>query len=1258
MGGVASAIDDAVSDVGQAIGDVAQSVGGAVEQAIQSIGNIVQPIIKKIESDPIGSIATIAASATGQVWALPLISAADTIAHGGSLVQAAEGAAMSYVASNIASAVSGAILVPADSAVSIATNEATTAAAQGMTADEISNILQQTGADGVGGIPANIADSIANAAAAGVPQATLATAYAGAFGTGLDGVMTSATESILAGAAGNAVGAAAKSLVTTGSIDTALLSGLAAGVGTGIGGGITAGANDLGANSVISTVAGKVAGATAASAIGGQNVGATFVNSLINTSLSQIGGALKNTEVGQAVSGFLSSTGSSIASSINQGIASITNQQNAQQQYYSNTVTPAYQAAQSSYNDLTTANNNYATAYTSYQSDYSNYTDLRAQYAAAVASNDPGTANSLADRITAAETTLSNDTANLTTLQNAAVAAGNTYNSNYSAYDFAKNTYGQQTQAITDANTQLNDTATKAQAQIDNYATNVQTAVSQISGLSDSAKQAFYNSFGQNNSDPLASAQTAQTVNGMSDIAQSAFNTAFSQGQDTTAALQTASQVNSLSSANQEYYQFASDAGLNTTTALTVAPQLSGMTATAQQAFYDQVLNNKLDPTAALQTATQVNSMTDKQQSAFANATANGLNIDQATNVATTASMLGTNGQNAYIDAIKNSGGNQNLANILAAATQMLSPGAAVSSINAPSTLTDPNGIAVYNSAIASRSDSATALKLANEAIGLLTGSGNVEAKPTDTTSAAPSNIVQATYQPNGNGGWNIVVNGTIMGPAPMGGTVAPKIGEAAGVWYPVNSSTGKVDTGAMPVDPNNPVSSGAAPGTSSTATQGGSGTGNTTGSGALTTTIDPVTNNIVVTNNDGSKDFYDAQTGNLVKTVAAPSAPTLQDILGSLATKATTAAKGASSTATPTNTTGGSSPTATSTQPGGATTGGTGVGGGGTGTGTGGGGNGGTGTGIGGGGSGTGGGAGGTGTGTSGSYTYGTSGAGASATGTNPGITNLTGGLTGGKEITLIGEPTTQETVSPMQNQFSPQPMQTFATGGSATTDLGSGTYNPIGTTASTIAPLSGGVTKAQYAKLLGIPTINEASNPLMATQYSQAPIQSVQETVAPIHLAEGGLPSPTYNYNQTGFPQGHASFTRGKAVGLEGMPGHGGLSDMSGKLLGIPGHAEGGEIEEHNPEFFSEGGIHHFVQGGGTGTSDSVPAMLANGEFVLPADIVSGLGNGSNDAGAKVLDEFLKVIRAHKQSNNPKELPPDSKGPLGYLLEAKRKA
>ena len=102
----------------------------------------------------------------------------------------------------------------------------------------------------------------------------------------------------------------------------------------------------------------------------------------------------------------------------------------------------------------------------------------------------------------------------------------------------------------------------------------------------------------------------------------------------------------------------------------------------------------------------------------------------------------------------------------------------------------------------------------------------------------------------------------------------------------------------------------------------------------------------------------------------------------------------------------------------------------------------------------------------------------------------------------------------------------------------------------------------------------------------------------------------------------------------------------------------ADGGSIG-HNPEFFSEGGMgNRYVRGDGDGTSDSVPAMLASGEFVIPADVVSGLGNGDNDAGAKVLDQFMQAIRKHKRAADPSELPEDSKGPLSYLEEAMKKA
>jgi hypothetical protein len=109
------------------------------------------------------------------------------------------------------------------------------------------------------------------------------------------------------------------------------------------------------------------------------------------------------------------------------------------------------------------------------------------------------------------------------------------------------------------------------------------------------------------------------------------------------------------------------------------------------------------------------------------------------------------------------------------------------------------------------------------------------------------------------------------------------------------------------------------------------------------------------------------------------------------------------------------------------------------------------------------------------------------------------------------------------------------------------------------------------------------------------------------------------------------------------------------------IQSYQAGGTVEDHNPTFFSPGGLasmeNTYVKGEGDGTSDSVAAMLANGEFVIPADVVSKLGNGSNDAGANVLDEFLSTSREQAQKHNPKELPPDSKGPLAYLAEANKK-
>jgi hypothetical protein len=108
----------------------------------------------------------------------------------------------------------------------------------------------------------------------------------------------------------------------------------------------------------------------------------------------------------------------------------------------------------------------------------------------------------------------------------------------------------------------------------------------------------------------------------------------------------------------------------------------------------------------------------------------------------------------------------------------------------------------------------------------------------------------------------------------------------------------------------------------------------------------------------------------------------------------------------------------------------------------------------------------------------------------------------------------------------------------------------------------------------------------------------------------------------------------------------------------------AEGGTSDHEHPHYdgtplFRTGGLESlggkYVEGKGDGTSDDIAAMLANGEYVFSADVVSALGNGSNKAGAKELDQMVQAIRARARSAPPDKLPPDAKPPLEYLKSSK---
>jgi hypothetical protein len=61
-----------------------------------------------------------------------------------------------------------------------------------------------------------------------------------------------------------------------------------------------------------------------------------------------------------------------------------------------------------------------------------------------------------------------------------------------------------------------------------------------------------------------------------------------------------------------------------------------------------------------------------------------------------------------------------------------------------------------------------------------------------------------------------------------------------------------------------------------------------------------------------------------------------------------------------------------------------------------------------------------------------------------------------------------------------------------------------------------------------------------------------------------------------------------------------------------------------------FARGGF--AVEGAGDGRDDKIPALLSDGEYVIDAETVALLGNGSNKAGAKLLDSFRVKVRKQK--------------------------
>jgi hypothetical protein len=83
--------------------------------------------------------------------------------------------------------------------------------------------------------------------------------------------------------------------------------------------------------------------------------------------------------------------------------------------------------------------------------------------------------------------------------------------------------------------------------------------------------------------------------------------------------------------------------------------------------------------------------------------------------------------------------------------------------------------------------------------------------------------------------------------------------------------------------------------------------------------------------------------------------------------------------------------------------------------------------------------------------------------------------------------------------------------------------------------------------------------------------------------------------------------------------------------------------------------GAVARLARGAGTGRDDTINARLSDGEYVIDAETVAMLGDGSTKAGAKKLDDMRSTLRKHKGSALAKgKFSPNAKSPLAYLKGA----
>jgi hypothetical protein len=216
-------------------------------------------------------------------------------------------------------------------------------------------------------------------------------------------------------------------------------------------------------------------------------------------------------------------------------------------------------------------------------------------------------------------------------------------------------------------------------------------------------------------------------------------------------------------------------------------------------------------------------------------------------------------------------------------------------------------------------------------------------------------------------------------------------------------------------------------------------------------------------------------------------------------------------------------------------------------------------------------------------------------------------------------------------------------ATGAGAAAELMGPTYGELG-----ITGLAEGMAGPTYAEM-GYTGLNQAQAIKAADAAAKTGMTARQAAAAKMGLdmltsGTGGQQTAGYAVPTASAPTTIPTVNRFGVTGYEGQIPNAEVAQrpiLLSKIKGVGGDytfAEGGIATLGS---YSDGG--QLLKGPGDGMSDNIPAKigeaqparLADGEFVIPADVVSHLGNGSTDAGAKQLYSMMDKIRKARTGN-----------------------